>query len=251
MILQRAAFLILLTTIGIHSALGQGESLFPDEASKQKVTLVPTEDLNPFSIYSWKKRKWTPNKDRNHVFRLQNRMLRAGGKDILYLTTKRTFRNYQLIAEYKWLNHKTPRDSGIFVNATPIGSAIMAFECNITAAPSKAPMFGLWGIGPSRQLMVDGKKISSIPRPGGADIEKPVGEWNRVEIICDRDRFYFSVNGRKIASGTHPVPRSGSIMFQHNRGDILFGRVEIVDYDALSLKDAEKARRWQNDVFSD
>jgi len=94
-------------------------------------------------------------------------------------------------------------------------------------------------------LIVDGKKISSVPRPAGADLEKSVGQWNRVEIICDRDQFFFSINSRRVVSGMSPVPRSGSIMFRHNRGDIQFGRVQIVEYDALGREDAQQARLWQ------
>ena len=244
-------FTVLLATFASHSTWSQDTGLFPKGSSNQVVTLFPAQDLDPFTIYSWKRRQWKPDTDPNQVFKLQDGLLRAGGTEVLYLTTNRTFYNYHLIAEYKWLNDTTRRDSGIFVNATPVGSSIMAFECNITAASSKAQLFGLWGMGPTRQLIVDGEKISSIARTDDLGREKPVGQWNRVEIICDRDRLFFSINGEKIVSGMNPVPRSGSIMFQHNRGDILFGRVQIVDYDALSVEDAERARNWQNDVFSE
>lgn len=238
-------FQIVLVAFISHSVLGQEAKLFPKASSDQIVTLFPAKNLDAFEVRHWRGRKWKPNKDVKRIFKLQDGSLKASGNEVLYLNTKRKFHNYHLIAEYKWLSSQKPRDSGIFVNATPVGPAIMALECNITAAPTKAFQFGLWGVGPTRQLIVDGRKISSVPRPSGKDIEKPVGQWNRVEIICDRDRFVYSVNGRQIVSGTNPVPRSGSVMFQHNKGDILFRRVQIVDYDALSSEDAAKARSWQ------
>lgn len=250
-ILRVLLLIILLTISSVCTTFGQDGSLFANATADQIVTLFPAQNLERFEVYSWKRLQWKPNKDPNHVFKLQDGFLRASGAEVLYLTTNRSFYNYHLIAEYKWLNATTPRDSGIFVNATPSGSAIMAFECNIAAAPSKAPLFGLWGLGPTRQLIVDGKKIFHIPRTESVDFENPVGEWNRVEIICDHDRFYFGINSHEIVTGTNPVPRSGSIMFQHNKGDILFGRVEIVDYDSLSREEAAKARRWQNNMLRD
>ena len=227
------------------------KGLFPKGTSVPIVTLFPAKNLDQFAVYSWKGLRWKPNRDPNHVFSLQDGFLRASGNKVLYLMTKRKVKNYHLVAEYKWLNTKTPRDSGIFVNATPNGRSIMALECNIMDSSVKGPPFGLWGIGPTRQLIVGGKKIMSVPIIEGADLEKPTGQWNRVEIICDRERFFFSINGRKIVSGTNPVPRSGAIMFQHHTGDIQFGRVQLVDYDALSHGDAETARRWQEKVFTE
>lgn len=239
---------VLLAVTG-QSASGQDKRLFPIDVSIPVVKLFPTDTLGKYSIYSKKRRG---DKDPNQVFKLEDGFLRGTGNEILFLMTKQKFRNYHLIAEYKWLNGKTPRDSGIFVNTVRKGRALTALECNIFGPTKKSREFLLWGPG-TKQIFIDNTKLSKggTPPVNGAKGEKPIGQWNRVEIICDRDRFFFSLNGRTIVMGTNPVPRSGAIMFQHNKGDIQFGHVQLIDYDALNKKDAAIARALQKRSFND
>ncbi|MCH9653287.1 MAG: DUF1080 domain-containing protein [Planctomycetes bacterium] len=232
-----------------QSTAGENKRLFPIDASIPVVNLFPADSLREYSIYSRNRRG---NKDPNQVFKLKDRFLRGTGNEVLFLMTKQKFRNYHLIAEYKWLNNKTPRDSGIFVNTVGKGRGLTALECNLFDPTTKAREFLLWGSGP-KQITINGKKLlkGGTPPVNGTKAKKPMGQWNRVEIICDRDRFFFSINGRTIVVGTNPVPRSGAIMFQHNKGDIQFGRVQLIDYDALNNRDATTARALQKKYFND
>ena len=239
-----------LATMIAPNASAQKAGLFPARTPVPIITLFPAQNLNSFATYSKKGRRWRVHKDSNRVFTLNDGFLRVSGNKVLYLKTKREFTNYHLVVEYKWLNAQSPRDSGVFVNTTQKSGDVMAFECNIVASDSKAVLFGAWGSGASRQIIVDKKKLmGGVPKTEGVELEKPIGQWNQMRIICDRGKVFFGINGRKIVTGENAVPRSGAIMFQHNRGDIQFGRVQLVDYDALSVSDAESARRWQEKVF--
>jgi hypothetical protein len=244
---SRVISVALLTGLLYCNASAQESALFRDGMSVPVVTLFPAETLDAFTIYSKQRNAYT---DPNRVFRLKDGFLRASGDEVLFLKTKRTFKNYYLVAEYKWLDSVTPRDSGLMVNTIGKGRGQTALECNIMDSSSKAPAFILWGPG-TRQITVDGKKLvkGRIQKPEGGDVEKPLGQWNRIEVICDRGRFLFSINGRLIVSGMNPLPSSGAIMFQHNKGAIEFGRVRLVDYDSLSQRDAQTARQWQQALF--
>lgn len=243
----RIIFIVLLSGLFCCNASAQEASLFPGGESVPVVTLFPAESLNAFTIYSKQRNADT---DPKRVFQLKEGMLRASGDEVLFLKTKRTFKNYHLVAEYRWLDGASPRDSGLMVNTVGKGRAQTALECNILDSGAKAPAFVLWGPG-KREITVDGKKLvkGGIQNPESGGAEKPLGEWNRIDVICDRGRFLFKINGRLIVSGTNPVPNSGAIMLQHNKGDIEFGRVQLVDYESLAPGDAQTARKWQQGLF--
>lgn len=85
--------------------------------------------------------------DPRRVFSVTNGQIRISGEGLGYLATDREYRNYRLVAEFKWGKINWPwgdrvgaaRDSGIFLNATgPDGNSFdgrgafqSAIECNI------------------------------------------------------------------------------------------------------------------------
>lgn len=62
---------------------------------------------------------------------------------------------------------------------------------------------------------------------GRQDVEKPVGEWNLVEIICDEDTVRYFVNGTLVNEGTQSSYREGSLMFQSEGAEIFFRKIEL------------------------
>ena len=63
---------------------------------------------------------------------------------------------------------------------------------------------------------------------GKQDIEKPVGEWNRQEVICDRDTIKNIVNGKEVNYATQSSHTFGKIQLQSEGAEILFRRVELL-----------------------
>ena len=62
---------------------------------------------------------------------------------------------------------------------------------------------------------------------GTHDIEKPVGEWNRLEITCDAARVRVKLNGVLVNEVFDVFPSSGKILLQCEGSEIFFCRVEI------------------------
>lgn len=62
---------------------------------------------------------------------------------------------------------------------------------------------------------------------GRRDVEKPVGEWNRMECYCDGDRITNIVNGYVVNVGTGSSHTKGKIQFQSEGAEILFRKIEI------------------------
>ena len=62
---------------------------------------------------------------------------------------------------------------------------------------------------------------------GKYDVEKPPGEWNRMEVICDGDSIINIVNGYVANVGTQSNLTQGKILFQSEGAEIVFRKIEI------------------------
>jgi len=62
---------------------------------------------------------------------------------------------------------------------------------------------------------------------GANDIENPVGEWNRMEVICDGDRITIFLNGVKVNEVTGCHPSEGFIGLQSEYAECRIRRLEL------------------------
>jgi hypothetical protein len=62
---------------------------------------------------------------------------------------------------------------------------------------------------------------------GEKDVEKPVGEWNRIEAICSGGDVTYFLNGVKVMEGRDGTFKSGKLLFQSEGAEIFFRRIEL------------------------
>jgi Domain of Unknown Function (DUF1080) len=62
---------------------------------------------------------------------------------------------------------------------------------------------------------------------GARDVEKPAGDWNRMEVICDGDSITNIVNGYVVNAATKSSLSKGKIIIQSEGAEILFRKIEI------------------------
>lgn len=215
------------------------------------VTLLPADDLDDFTIYT---REHGMGNDPNKVFTLEDGVLRASGTEPGFLITKQSFTNYHLELEYQWGTDAGNRDSGVFVNSVEKNDGeFTSLECNLLGPDSKffSGQVYLFGKGP-KQLRVDGTDIKSGPIATelSKSAEKAVGEWNKMEVICDQGRFLVRINGQATVSGNFPKPRLGTILLQSGRGEIKFRNMNVIDYDAwiADVGPLAKAGKYKNAI---
>jgi len=106
--------------------------------------ITPHEIIRPFNgkdlsgFTTWLKQ--TGRDDPQHVFRVENGMIRCGAEDMGYLSTKDEYQNYHLVVEYKWgqkpVDSKYVRNSGILLHGVgPDGSSsgvwMTSVECQL------------------------------------------------------------------------------------------------------------------------
>ena len=63
---------------------------------------------------------------------------------------------------------------------------------------------------------------------GANDIEKPMGEWNRLECVADGGELTVILNGTIVNYAFNVEPRNGRIQIQAEGAEIFFRRVELV-----------------------
>jgi hypothetical protein len=59
------------------------------------------------------------------------------------------------------------------------------------------------------------------------NVEKPHGEWNRLEVVCDGDAVTILLNGFVVNHGTKSNRTEGKIQIQSEGAEIIFRKVEV------------------------
>ena len=62
---------------------------------------------------------------------------------------------------------------------------------------------------------------------GAKDVEKPVGQWNLIEAICDGGDLIYYLNGVKVNEGKNGNFKDGKLLFQSEGAEIFFRRIEL------------------------
>ena len=221
------------------------------------------KDLDGFYPYLRDRGRDDPNK----VFSVRDGMICVSGQEFGGLTTRDEYHDYHLVVEWKWgertwapRKHNT-RDSGILVHCVGEdgahgGSWMESQECQLIEGgtgdfimvPGKdkpsltcetrvgsdgqfyfekggkpvtrdSGRFNWWGRDPSWKDVLGFR--------GARDVEKPAGEWNRMEVICDGDSITTILNGLVVNIGTKSSLTRGKILFQSEGAEILFRKVEV------------------------
>ncbi len=59
------------------------------------------------------------------------------------------------------------------------------------------------------------------------DAEKPSGEWNTIEVVCDGDKIINIVNGVTVNEGTKASLTKGKILLQSEGAEVYYRKVEL------------------------
>ena len=212
-------------------------------AEGKPIHLLSGDDLTPF--YSFLT-KFGVDKDPDHVFSMSNGVLHISGQHYGYLATRDTnFTNYKLVAEFKWGEQTweprltNARDSGVLVHG---GGKDQVWPKSIEAQiieGGTGDILVVSGATLTVEGVTKGPKIERFDRPGRNpwrdekgfrgpnEIEKPTGEWNRMEVLCEGDKIAITVNGHKTLEGTNASPRSGKILVQSEGAEIFFRKLDV------------------------
>ena len=138
--------------------------------------------------------------------------LAVAGKPVCYLATTAAYENYTLNAEWRWTDK--PGNGGILLHIAS-GPKDRAWPlCLQVQTKNKSvgdfiPMAGATFAEP----LDPAAKVPARPHTA-ADSEKPVGAWNRCDIVCRDGTITVTVNGVLQNKISRATPHSGRIGFQ-------------------------------------
>ena len=221
------------------------------------------KDLTGFYVYTHDHHFEDPKQ----VFRVENGMVRVSGEEYGGFATKQTFKNYHLVVEWKWgektwpPREKATRDSGILLHGVGEDGAagghwlesqegqLIEGGCGdfiMVKGKSQPSLTCEVRLGPNKQLYYEkgGKAVKSnssrfnwwgrdpewtdtLGFRGKREVEKPSGEWNRMEVICDGSTITNILNGYVVNVGTESSLTEGKIQFQSEGAEIFFRKIEV------------------------
>jgi hypothetical protein len=227
------------------------------------IRLFNGKDLGAF--YTWLKD--SRYDDPKRVFTVEKGVIRISGEEWGGLVTRQAFRDYHLVVEWKWGGKTWPprgdraRDSGILVHSNgPDGAyggvwmesiehQIIEGGCGdfiVVRGSGGASLTVEAEIGPGKEMYWK-RGAEAITRTSGRfdwfgrdpdwkdvlnfrgprDVERPTGEWNRSETICDGPRIINIVNGVTVNEAIRAVPDYGRIQIQSEGAEILIRVFEL------------------------
>ena len=176
------------------------------------------------------------NNDPEKVFTIEDGLLHISGKEFGYISTEKLYKNFHLVAEFKWGTKKYPprdadtikRDNGICFYI-PADEKDKVWPKSIECQIQEGDVGDIWLIG-GATVMVDGKR--TVPKDylrvqKKIDGEKPNGEWNRVDVIADKGNITYWVNGLVVNSASLPNITEGKILIQSEGAEIFYRTIEI------------------------
>jgi hypothetical protein len=169
-------------------------------------------------------------------FLVEDGLLHIKGKYFGYLSTEKTYSNYYLSVIFKWGNDKYPprekdkRDSGIlyhFSKKEPDKVWPTSVECQVQETDcGDFWLVGTSGDSPNKAETAWGMK--HIIR--SENYEKPNGELNVIEIICNGNQAEHYVNGHLVNVATNLSVSEGRILLQSEGAEIYYKDVVLIPY---------------------
>jgi hypothetical protein len=234
------------------------------EPVTEPIKLFNGKDLTGFYTYL---AKYGKNNDPEKVFTVQDGAIRVSGKVFGCFVTEKEYENYHLVVEFKWgeethaPRQKAARDSGILLHCVGEDGAaggvwLESIECqmieggtgdfilvkgkNQPTMTARAENRGNeWYYNPKAEpRMFPPGRINWFGRDPGwkdlkdfrgeKDVEKPAGEWNRLECVCNGDKITNILNGVVVNEGTNASHTKGKILFQSEGAEVFFRRIELL-----------------------
>ncbi|MGC4035270.1 MAG: DUF1080 domain-containing protein [Chitinophagaceae bacterium] len=206
----------------------------------QKDQKVMTQLFNGKNLdgwYSFLKTKGK-NNDPEKVFAIENGLLHISGKEFGYICTEKVYENFHLAVEFKWGTKKYPprdadttkRDNGICYYM-PVDAKDYVWPKSIECQIQEGDVGDIWLIDRTT-IVTNGQRSvpdSFVRVKKKTDAERPSGEWNRVEVIANKGKITYIVNGTVVNEGEDPSVTKGKIIIQSEGAEIFYRKIEIAE----------------------
>ncbi len=201
---------VALTTLDTEPATESGET----------IELFNGKDLSGWSAQPQK------SDAASDTWSVDNGILKCTGQPIGYLRTDRDdFANYVLTLQWRW--PANPGNNGVLVHASTPG-ALGVWPKSIEVQLGTGDAGDFWVIGteldvPNEAQRKEGRRHKNLTD----DSEKPIGQWNTIEITCKGDQVTVKVNGDLVNHATNCSVTKGAICLQSEGAPIEFRNIRL------------------------
>jgi hypothetical protein len=180
----------------------------------EKIVLFNGKDLSNW-VFTLKDKSVDPAS----VFMVHDGVIHITGQPFGYMRTKEVYSDYRLHAEWRWPVEAS--NSGVFVNAQqPDTIWLKCVECQLKAG-SAGDFVCMNGSDMDERTDKSKRMVTKLAESS----EKPVGQWNTIEIVCKANTIEVTVNGVVQNKGTNVTVTKGSICLQSEGGNVEFRNV--------------------------
>lgn len=204
------------------SCLAQTKSLFNGKDLQGWHVDVPEMDKNPNAI---------------NPFIIRNGLLVSLGTPGGHLITDAVYKNYRIEVQYRFAGK--PGNCGLLVHASTPRALYDMFPKSIEVQIEHTNAGDFWCIqenievpdmearrGDKARWGVNGDKLRKIERLM-QNVEKPVGEWNKMVVECKADQVIVWVNDTLVNHGYKCTVSSGQIALQAEGSEVEFRKVAL------------------------
>ena len=183
----------------------KAQSFFTEKDASNWIYVIKDKNLKPMD-----------------VFTMKDGILLISGMSSGYLRTNETYSDYILKLEWRWT--KTLGNSGVLVHIQPkdtIWPVCYQVQQKADAAGDIICMNGLW----AKECTDSVKFTVNKMKPSN---EKPLGEWNTLEITCKNSTITVFVNGELQNKVSGLTANKGFIGFQNEGKPLEFKNISIL-----------------------
>ncbi len=236
-LLLRSLLVFLIATSSLNSATAQvaapvaSQSLFNGKDLAGWHADVPDLDKNPKGV---------------QPFVVRNGLLVSLGEPRGHLITDTKHKNYRLEVEYRFAGK--PGNCGVLVHSSTPRALYKMFPKSLEVQMQHESAGDFWCIGEDIEVpdmekrrgprkdwgVLEGKGRQVVNLTDGS--EKPVGEWNRMEIECLASDVKVWVNGDLVNHGKNCTASEGQIALQAEGSEVEFRKVLLTPITGLSDK---------------
>lgn len=218
---MRIATIFLLSAV---VAMAEPKSLFNGKDLSGWYVDVPAADKDP---------KIEPS------FIVRDGKLVSMGKPLGHLITDAVYSDYKLVVEYRFANKAG--NCGVLVHASTPRVLYEMFPKSIEVQMMSEQAGDFWCIGENievpdmekRRPRKEGQAYGGTKEDARRIInltdgsEKPLGEWNTMEIQCKGDEIIVHVNGALVNHGSKATVTKGQIALQAEGVEVEFRKLEL------------------------
>ena len=172
-------------------------------------------------------------------FMVRDGLLVSLGMPLGHLVTEQEFSDYKLVVEYRF--SKEPGNCGVLVHASEPRHLYDMFPKSVEVQMQHEHAGDFWCIGENvevpdmekRRPRKDDQVFGGGPKDARRIInltdgsEKPLGEWNTMQIECRGNEIIVHVNGTLVNHGFKSTATSGKIALQAEGAEVEFRKVEL------------------------